>query len=370
MKIAVDASPLARGGDGIARYLRSMLQAALAVDAKHQWHAYGRRPDPDPALARLAWRSDRLPAQSGAILALGSSLPLWAARDRPDLFWGPAHRLPLRLPARTAAVVTIHDLCWLRAPATMRPLTRRLDAWLMPRALARADVIGAVSEATAADLRRTFPQCASRVAVVPAGATRLPPPQSAEALTALGVRPPYVLYVGTQEPRKNLARLLAAFASSGVSRGAQLVIAGSPGWGGVDLAAAVDREGLTSATRLLGRCDDALLSTLYRHARFLALPSLYEGFGLPLLEAMALGTPVLTANVASMPEVAGQAGWLVDPASVDSIAAGIARLLDDDTLHARLAAAAPNEVQRYDWSRSAHRLLALFEQACARCSAG
>jgi glycosyltransferase involved in cell wall biosynthesis len=369
MRIAVDIGALAAPGDGIARYLAALLGNALGrSSAGDEWLLYGRRPWSAAAAspARVRQRGDHLPAGIGRIAALASTLPAWAALDRPDVFWGPAHRLPCWLPRSTARVVTIHDLCWLRAADTMRAATRRLDAVLMPRALAAADCIVAVSHATAADLRRTFPQHAARVSVVEAAAAALPPPAPVEALAALGIRPPFVLYVGTFEPRKNLPRLLEAFARAGAPRGAQLVLCGGAGWGRLDLPAAIAALGLQSAALTLGRCDDALLATLYRHAHFLALPSRYEGFGLPLLEAMAQGTPVLTSNLASMPEVAGEAGLLVDPGSVEAIAGGIARLLDDSALHRRLAQAAQPQAARYSWSRSAEALRAVFAQARAR----
>jgi glycosyltransferase involved in cell wall biosynthesis len=133
-----------------------------------------------------------------------------------------------------------------------------------------------------------------------------------------------MLFVGVQEPRKNLPRLLQALAAL-QARGrltADLLVAGAPGWGGVDIAALIGRLGLASRVRLLGPVPDEVLAGLYRHAEFLVMPSLYEGFGLPLAECLSMGRPALTSDLASMPEVVGAAGLLVDPWSVESIAQG------------------------------------------------
>jgi len=141
-------------------------------------------------------------------------------------------------------------------------------------------------------------------------------------LASLGIVKPYVLFVGTLEPRKNLRRLLGAWAGlpAALRQSHQLVIAGGKGWGGVDVPQLVQALGLGDTALVLGYVSDAQLAGLYAHARFLAMPSLYEGFGLPLVESMAHGVPVLTANCSAMPEVAGDAGVLVNPLSEPDIA--------------------------------------------------
>lgn len=374
MKVAVDLGAFARADGGIARYVSCMLEEMLMPTAPaapaatlHQWFLYGR----GPALRRfekrmgVTSRSDHLPPDAGRIASLATSLPYWCQVDKPDVFWGPAHRLPLNLPRATARVVTIHDLCWLKAPQTMRPVTRTLDRWLMPRALQQADQVIAVSEATAHDLRAAFPACSEKIVVVPEGASPLPPPQDFQALRALGIETPFILFVGTLEPRKNLARLLDAFAMLCKERTAPplLVIAGGAGWGDQTLQQRCAALGIVSHVKLPGRVDDQTLSTLYRHALFLAMPSLYEGFGLPLVEAMANGTPVLTSDTASMPEVAAEAGLLVDPLSVTSIHQGMREMAANVRLRQQLADAARAQAQRFSWQRSARETLEVLRQA-------
>lgn len=368
MRIAVDASSLACADNGIGRYLGCVLDGMVSRSAgADEWLLYGRG-----AMQGLDWpdnvklRSDRLPVHLGRICSLAASMPWWMLRDRPDVFWGPAHRLPLWMPEHVARVVTIHDLCWLKVPHTMRASTRRLDALLMPRALRAADRIVAVSHATAAQLREAFPAVAGKVVVVHEAASPMPPPQSRDLLAFVGVDKPFVLFVGTAEPRKNLRSLLRAFAQATASDASvQLVIAGQPGWGAEDAMAESARLGLADRVVWLGKIDDGTLATLYRHALCLALPSLYEGFGLPLLEALAHGTPVLTSHHSAMPEVAGDAGLLVDPDSVDSITDGLRRLLYDTALRAQKASHATTHAARFSWDTAARETMSVLRQAVA-----
>jgi glycosyltransferase involved in cell wall biosynthesis len=370
MRIAVDTGGLADGG-GIGRYLSSLLGEMLESTAgEHEWLLYGRtlgRPGrpAGPTLATVRCRADRFPPHTGRIASLFTSSPYWAARDSPDVFWGPAHRLPGWLPRRTARVVTVHDLCWKFAPQAMRPVTRWLDATLMPASVRQADRILAVSHATGAQVAESFPDVAGRIVVVSLAAAPLPAPCPLDRLAALGVRVPYVLVVGTLEPRKNLRRLLQAFAilPSSLREGTQLVFAGPAGWGDAIDPSDVAALGIEDRVRMLGRVADDVLASLYRHACFLAMPSLYEGFGLPLVEAMSQGTPVLASSVASLLEVAGEAGLLVDPLDVDSIAAGLARMLGEAGLRDRLASRAASQAARYSWARAARETLSVFEAA-------
>lgn len=384
---AVDLGALAGPQDGIYRYLASLFSRLLRLDSTPLgWLLYCRRPkivavafgrststcdcaatshraSADSGSVRRHF--DRLPSISGRVLSLASSLPFWLANHQPILFWSPAHRLPLWVPHRTARVVTIHDLCWAVAPETMRPVTRWLDRVLMPRSLTMADRIIAVSEATRSDLVKRFPSIAERIVVVHEAAETLPPPEPIDALRMLGISAPYVLFVGSLEPRKNLARLMTAFAKlpDSVRQTHLLVIAGGRGWGGVDVATMAGRLGISERVRSLGVVDDTRLATLYRHARCLAMTSLYEGFGLPVLEALAQGTPALVAGGSSLPEVAGDAGLVVDPLSVDSICSGLQRMLTDDDLHAKLAAAAAPRAAMFSWERAARETLDVFQQA-------
>ena len=362
--IAVDVGLLAGDAGGLKRYLRELLPLLIRLSTgRCQWLLYGRsrRDMPIELLGSTDLREDKLPDDLGRVVSLFTTMPFWAWRDMPDIYWGPAHRLPIWLPSRTKKVVTVHDLCWLFAPETMRPVTRALDAYLMPRALEKSRRVIAVSNATKEMLSRHFPECADKVVVVHEGVSPLPAPLTVEWVERRGIRRPYLLFVGTTEPRKNLGRLLKAFAQVirdlqqpiGGIQTLQLVLVGAPGWGGRPVDAEISGLGLDAHVHVLGKVTDEELSTLYKHALCLAMPSLYEGFGLPLVEAMAHGTPVLTSNVASMPEVAGATGVLVNPLDVESIADGIKKVMACRVQKAQLKALSAT----YTWQRAAEQTL-------------
>ncbi len=369
--VAVDISLLASESGGLTRYLRELLPVVVGLSAGHcRWVLYGRdyhNVAPE-LLDAITLREDKLPSDLGRVISLFTSMPYWARQDMPDAFWGPAHRLPIWLPSSTKKVVTVHDLCWLSAPETMHTMTRALDAFLMPRSLEMAHRVIAVSNATKELLKVHFPTHASKVAVVHEGVSPLPAPLSVDHLASWGVNQPYVLFVGTIEPRKNLSRLLKAFAqvvhdkqhALPRTQQIQLVLVGARGWGGQQMIAEISNLGLMAHVRVLGRVTDEQLSTLYKHAVCLVMPSLYEGFGLPLVEAMAHGTPVVTSNVASMPEVVGAAGVLVDPLSVESIAAGIVQIVAHPYQRALLAAKTQAQAAQFTWQTAAEQTLAVL----------
>ncbi len=363
-RIGVDACLLSEKVTGIGRYTSEMLAALIERD--HDWVLYSHRPTmKNWPRHNVKLRTGNLPRRALRMAWAQSILPWWASRDDIDLFWAPTHRLPRYLPQRIARVVTIHDLVWKHAGETMRPFSRWLDAKLMPEAVRLADRVITVSAHTARDLVAEVPEAESKVRVVHLGISALHPAADMESLKQLGIDRPYFLFVGTLEPRKNLHRLLESYARlpEGIKEGVLLVIAGGKGWGNVDVHAVAGRLGLSDRIRVTGYVGEELLSTLYTHARFLAMPSLYEGFGLPLVEAMARGTPVLTSNRASMPEVAGEAGFLVDPQDVASIAQGLQALLTDETLRRNLAQCAKVNAQRFSWQKAADATLRIFDEA-------
>ena len=364
-RIGVDACLLAEEVTGIGRYTVEVLSRLTL--AGHEWFLYSHQPIivGKWEMSNVHLRTDNLPGRGLRMLWAQSVMPFRAWRDEIDLFWSPAHRLPSLLPTRVARVVTVHDLVWKHAGETMRPMSRWLDSILMPEAVRLADRVITVSGHTAEDLLREMPNARGKVFPIPLGTSFLAPAASRESLTSLGLTEPYFLFVGTLEPRKNLTRLLEAFARlpDSLRSRAVLAIAGGKGWGGVDVATIAERFGIGDRVRVLGYVDDSQLATLYAHALFLAMPSLYEGFGLPLLEAMSHGTPVLTSNCASMPEVAGDAGMLVDPCDVDSVAHGLSELLSHDARRNALACLAKTHAASFSWDRAAEDTLRIFDDA-------
>ena len=294
-------------------------------------------------------------------------LPHWASKDSIDLFWGPTHRLPRFLPKSIARVVTIHDLVWKFAPQTMRPLSLFVEKRLMPEAIRLADLVMADSQSTASGIAEVFPEYAHKVRVVHLGVAKYDLSSTSVSLSQLNITKPYFLFVGTIEPRKNLERLLSAFAliPKTLRDHFSLVIAGGKGWGGINLQELIQLKGLEDSVKVLGYVTDSELSVLYSNARFLAMPSIYEGFGLPLLEAMQYGTPVLTSYEGSMVEVAADGGVHIDPYSIESISIGIQRMLVDDQLVKKLGSNALRRSQEFSWDKCAAETMAVFEEAIA-----
>jgi alpha-1,3-rhamnosyl/mannosyltransferase len=235
----------------------------------------------------------------------------------------------------------------------------------LPIALRRCDALIAISETTRRELGERFPRARAKASVAHPGADeRFSPEVGDEDETALrrwGLRRPYVLATGTVEPRKNLPRLIEAFASldGDVRRGWTLALAGAPGW-------QTDRTFATAAAhgdlvQTLGYVPDEDLPSLYRQADVFCYVSLYEGFGIPVLEAMQSGTAVLTSSVSSMPEVGGEAARYADPRDVRDIQRGLRELLSDPELRGLCAVAGLVQATRFDWGLTAQHVLTVLE---------
>lgn len=285
-----------------------------------------------------------------------------------DLFHSPDFTLP---PVRrgTRTVVTIHDLSFVRMPECFEPA---LLVYLManvPRAVARADWILADSESTRQDLIELFDAPADRTTVIyPGIEARFCPIADAAALQH--VREKYdlpehfVLSLGTVQPRKNYVGLMKAFSQLPESD-VSLAIAGGRGWLSDDIYGAVEALGLDARVQFLGFVDDRDLPALYSAAALFALPSLYEGFGIPLLEAMACGTPVIAADNSSLPEVVGDAGILVGAHDTAALAQAMQQLLADTKARQKLAQRGLVRAQQFTWQRAAEQLLSTYRRVGA-----
>lgn len=371
MKIAVDARNLVPRLTGIGRYVLEISQRLAASD--HDLKLY--LPDqPSTDLRGLTGAQieiGKFPGAAARTLWGQTVLPRLARRDGVDVFWGPAHRLPVGLSKSIPRVLTIHDLVWIKAAATMQARTLMGERLFLVSSLMQADIIVTVSDSTAADIRARFPKLMAPIVTVYPGANSLPPAGNERLADHDGVLAkhkidkPFALFVGTLEPRKNLIALLKAYASLDAKTQSKclLVIAGGKGWGGQDLETEVAAAGIGQHVRMLGYVNELELAALYARCLFLTMPSVYEGFGLPIVEANAFGAPALTANLSSMPEIGGEAALLVDPHSIQSIADGFRRMVNDDALRATLAAHARPNAARFDWTRCAAQLVDVFRQA-------
>jgi len=373
MKVGVNIDCLRPPLTGIGHYARHLIRRLLADPAVESvagvsragWHtreevseivAHARGYGVPKSLSRRVRR--RVPG----VGRLGAKVDCLLRRRRfrrfaDHLYWEPNYLL---LPLDNPALVTVHDLSHLRHPE-FHPERRLRELERLGDSIARAGAVAVVSEFSRREVADLFGLGEDRIALVPpaVGARFFPRPAEASSELRRRYRLPerFVLFVGTMEPRKNLPRLLRAFSRlpQSLRENCPLVLAGGDGWrtGEFDRVLGSLEPGLVRRLGYVGRED---LPGLYSAATAFAYPSLYEGFGMPVLEAMASGTPVLTSSVSAMPEVAGGAARLVDPRAVDDIVDGLRELLEDAGGRASMAAAGLRVAARHSWERSYRRL--------------
>lgn len=320
MNVGFDVSPLVQTGAGTARHVRGLL---AALDGRT-----------DLTVRELTFGGEGRLATVSRDLAWYPVGIARAARSL-DVLHCPTMRVPLR--ARPAVVATVHDLAVLRYPDAFPHWHRHTGQLALRQAVRTADAIVAVSAFTRDELGAVLGVASDRVRVIGNG---VDPVFTTAGAAAEG---DYVLAIGTLEPRKNLARAVEA----GRRAGLEVRVVGATGWGGIDVPGWV------------GRVDDEALASLLRGARCLVFPSLYEGFGIPILEAMACGTPVVTSLGGATEEIAGGAAVLVDPLDVDGIAAGIELA---QARRAELVALGLERAAGFTWERAADTLEALWRE--------
>ncbi|GAB4434769.1 MAG: glycosyltransferase family 1 protein [Anaerolineae bacterium] len=369
--IAIDASRAAAAQrTGTEAYSLHLIRALLALGAERRSARFTLycRDTPPPDLFDL--HAERAALSVIPAPRLWTHVRFAAAlfRDRPDVTFVPAHTLPLAFPG--PGVVTVHDLGFRHFPEA-HPTVARLYLDLTTKHSARrARAILADSACTRRDLTAFYGIDAAKVHVVYPGVDpALAPVHDAAALAEVrehyGIPGPYLLHVGSLQPRKNLARLIEAYAAWLPDAAPQryLVLAGARGWLYDDIFATVRRLGLEAWVCFPGYVDDAHLAALYSGADAFVFPSLYEGFGFPVLEAMRCRTPVICANTSSLPEVAGEAALLVDPLEVGALTNALRRLTTDAALRAALVAQGEKQAARFTWERAAQQALDILEAA-------
>lgn len=364
MLIGIDASrAVAAERTGTENYSLLLIRALTQLDRQNRYRLYfNRAPEPDlfPAQENVELWSMPFPR-----LWTHSRLSWEMARRPPDVLFVPAHVLPLVHPRR--CVVTVHDLGYLYYPQAHPRAARWYLQWSTAYNVRAAAHVLADSRVTKRDLIEHCHAAPDKVTVAYPGCDpRLAPVRDQEQLSAVWQRyeiaSPYALYVGTLQPRKNVGVLLDAFSAllrQGVD--AHLVIAGRKGWLYEPLFARVGELGLEEKVRFTGYVPGTDLPALLSGARVLVLPSLYEGFGFPVLEAMACGTPVICSDAASLPEVAGDAAILVSPHDAQQLTIALRRLLEDDALCRELSARGLRQAARFSWEACARQVLQVLQ---------
>jgi glycosyltransferase involved in cell wall biosynthesis len=362
--IGVDASRVTRQRrTGTENYSLEVLRRLLDQDDRHAYRLYLSQHLPDgllPIRPRTSTRVIRLPR-----LWTQAGLSAEMLLSPPDVLFVPSHVLPLVTPARS--VVVIYDVGHRFFPRAHGRLERFYLEWSIRRHVRIATRLLTISEASKRDLVALYGADPERIDVAyPAVDERFSPAPAAEierVRSRYGLNSGYVLHLGTIKPRKNLPRLVHAFARAHLPADTQLVLGGGTTFGASAVDRAIRDTGLEDRVRRLAYVPDADLPALYGAAACVAIVSLYEGFGMPALEALACGAPLVAGNRGSLPEIVGQAGLIVDSLDVGSIAAGLVSAVGDRAVRDRLRAAGPVRAAEFDWASAARVTRRALERA-------
>jgi glycosyltransferase involved in cell wall biosynthesis len=369
MRIAIDARKL--HDFGIGTYVQNLLRQLARLDTESEYVLLG-RPEDQGWLGALGQNFRPVVERASPYSVLEQvSVPARLLRERVSLFHSPHYVLPPLVHCK--AIATVHDCIHLAFPQYLpnrfAHLYARAFMWWAARRSAR---ILTVSEFSKRDILRFLRMPADKVIVIPNAIDerfRTPPPEREvyRIRERFQLHEPFILYAGNVKPHKNLERLIEAFHELHVSGFStlKLLIIGNDISRYATLRRAVHAHNLHKYVRFFGFVPDETLAILYRLADVFVFPSIYEGFGLPPLEAMASGTPVVTSNATSLPEVVGSAAVLVDPTDRHAIAEGIARVLVDRGLHADLRRRGLERSRQFSWEDSARKVLQIYRQVLA-----
>lgn len=361
MRILLDAHMLGAQEGGNETYIAGLLQGFedLAAHNAQITALYSPHYQPLPYRHTAA----RHFGGTGALGRLLRELPTVCRREQADLLHV-TYNAPLYQPC--PVIVSVHDVIYRRYPAYFSPRVRLLLNTLLPFSMRRARAILTLSEASRRDIVHYYPFTRDKIHVVGLAAgpvVRALPDE--EAVAAYTVPGPFILAVGTVQPRKNIARLVEAYiiARQRGLAGVRLVVVGRSQWQGSAIQRAAIESPFAQDIVFTGYLDDRAVAALYRRCLLFAYPSLYEGFGLPVLEAMACGAPTITSDCSSLPEVAGEAALLIDPTSVAALVSSIERLVADPTLRMELRERGLRRVAGFSWEQTARQTLDVYHQA-------
>ena len=358
MKIGIDISQIVHEGTGVSTYTRELVKALLAIDQRNEYHLFGASLRKLSLLDQFAHDLPNVkahfyplpPTVAEPVFNRFPRLPIETFTGPLDLFhtsdW-------LEPPAKCPKATVVHDLSMFRFPETVHPKILSVHRRKLELVKKESAAVIAVSQATKNDLVEILKFDPTKITVIYEAASpdfRKTKLISKEPLLRLGVTGKYILALGTREPRKNLSRTIAAFQKLKL-KDTKLVIVGKFGWG-QDVSP-------TSDIVLAGYVAQDQIASFYHYAECFLYPSLYEGFGLPILEAMATGTPVVTSNIGSLPEVAGKAAVLVDPRDAEAIVRGIKDALSQKD---NLVARGYTQEKKFSWEKTARETLGLYQR--------
>ncbi|MDZ4671795.1 MAG: glycosyltransferase family 1 protein [Phototrophicales bacterium] len=368
--IGIDYTPAYEQGAGIGRTVRGLVSALATIDTTTDYRLFvaGANIETLPSILapNFAYRPSRISPKWWARIwhrvqipyAIENILGKISLYHATDFVLPPIHK-------KTKSLVTIHDLSFVRVPETASPSLKKYLDVVVPRSIMRATHIHAVSEATRQDIITLYNTPPSKISVIFNALEPhfKPTPPTAELFTKYAIPSvPYIVTVGTVQPRKNYSRLVKALVQLRKHHDMHLVVAGGRGWLEDEFYATIRDTGMTDNVHVTGFVADSDLPALYSGAICMAFPSVYEGFGIPPLEAMACGVPVVSSNTSSLPEVVEEAALLIDPYSVDDIHNALERVITDQELRDTLITRGFIQAKKFTWEKSAHQLHHLYRQ--------
>ena len=375
IRIGIDVTSAVIQTAGIGRYTRELVRALVRMDDGSSYHLFSTKA-PKPRAAtnpvpeahnvryRETWLTDKWLYRLWFRLRLPISVQRFTGEidiyHSPDFVLPPVGNIP--------SVLTIHDLSFIHHPEAFTPSLLNYLNKEVPSSVARAHHILADSLATKMDLIDIWQVPKEKLTVVYSGVnSSFRPVTDKEEIDRIRKKYelgdiPFILSVGTLQPRKNYEMLIRAFRPVVESFDHQLVIVGGLGWMYEQIQREVERQGLGQDVKLIGSVDDRDLPVLYSQASLFVFPSLYEGFGLPILEAMACGVPVISSDASSLPEVAGDAGLLVAPKDQELWTESIIQLLNDSTRRTKMVAAGYLQARKFSWSKAAEQVLNIYHK--------
>lgn len=365
MRIAIIADALDQQYAGIHTYTRELIRSMLAVDDRNEYLIIREKAEAPTAgnCEVLALPSYPLPGYGG--FRLLGQIPYLLNKKKVDIVIEPRHLGPFNLKSSIKRVTVIHDLTPILFPEYHRKGSSLLQKWLLPGVLRRSDLIVTNSRYTKSDVCRYLPGTEHKIHVAPPGRDEnLQPVRDEKVLEKFGIQSPYFLYVGTIEPRKNLNLLLEAYAQfrSKTGHRRQLVIAGKKGWKYESFFRTLQHNRYRQDIVLTGFVSQRELAVLYTMAQLFIYPSLYEGFGLPILEAMACGTPVLASRSSSLPEVGGEAALYFDPKSADELSGLMVEMIENPEKSQLYASRGKERAAAFNWQKTAKMLISRLEK--------
>jgi glycosyltransferase involved in cell wall biosynthesis len=375
MRIGIDTTSAVMQGGGIGRYTRELVQATLAQDTDNEYILFSASMPPDKSLPQIFPSNGRVTYKIAPVseqwlyrLWYRARLPVSVQRfmGKLDIFHSPDFVLP-PVSGSIPTLLTVHDLSFVHFPEVYPEVLVNYLNKVVPWSVERATYILADSAATKQDLMETWQVPDEKVAVLYSGVgSAFGRVEDEDEITAVRQKynlgdVPYLLSVGTVQPRKNYQMLIQAFAPLADKWPHNLYIAGGKGWLYDEMMTEIERQGLTNRVRFIGFVDDEDLPTLYSGASLYLFPSLYEGFGLPMLEAMACGVPVIASNVSSLPEVGGETAVMLPPHSPSEWTQTIDKILSSPEKQQKMVSLGYQKIQEFSWEKSSVQLLRIYQ---------